>query len=88
VADLGRVAWPPEPIHTDRVVLRQAEGRDRAGFIDLHSSAEVGRYIGGPRSRAELEEVVPEIPGNRPGVFVVEREGRVHRDGELRSAGS
>lgn len=74
VADLGPVAWPPEPIHTDRLVLRQTESCDRAGFIDLHASAEVGRYIGGPRARAELENTVPQIPGNRPGVFAVERE--------------
>ncbi|MEJ7755969.1 MAG: hypothetical protein WKF83_06160 [Nocardioidaceae bacterium] len=29
------------------MVLRQTEGGDRAGFIDLHVSAEVGRYLGG-----------------------------------------
>jgi RimJ/RimL family protein N-acetyltransferase len=77
VADLGPVDWPPEPIHTDRVVLRQTEGGDRATFIDLHASAEVCRYVGGPRARAELEDAVPQIPGNRPGVFAVEREGVV-----------
>ena len=75
MADLGPVAWPPEPIHTDRVVLRQTEGGDRAGLIDLNASAEVYRYLGGPRARAELESALPQIPGSRPGVFAVEREG-------------
>lgn len=90
MADLGLVAWPPEPIHTDRLVLRQAERRDRAGFIELHSSAEVRRYLGGPQDRAELENVVPETLGNHPGIFVVERDGTfigtvsfVRRDREL-----
>lgn len=75
VIDLGPRDWPPEPIHTARLVLRQTEEGDRAGFIDLHASPEVGRYLGGPRERAELEDTLPPIPGDRPGVFAVEREG-------------
>ncbi|MFD8384789.1 GNAT family N-acetyltransferase, partial [Streptomyces sp. NPDC059679] len=33
--DLGPVAWPPEPIRTERLVLREPETRDRAVFIEL-----------------------------------------------------
>jgi len=51
MADLGPVAWPPEPIRTGRLVLREPEARDRAAVIELLTSPEVGTYLGGP-SRA------------------------------------
>jgi RimJ/RimL family protein N-acetyltransferase len=35
----------------------------------------VGTYIGGPRSRDELERAVPEVPKRRPGLFVVDLDG-------------
>jgi RimJ/RimL family protein N-acetyltransferase len=69
MADLGPVAWPPEPIRTERLVLRQPEARDRAAFIELLASPEVGTYLGGPRPRDELERETPERP---PGLFTVE----------------
>jgi RimJ/RimL family protein N-acetyltransferase len=75
VADLGPVAWPPRPITTERLVLREPEARDRAAVIELFSSPEVGTYIGGPRLRAELERAVPEVAQRRPGLFVVELDG-------------
>ncbi|MFJ1766967.1 GNAT family N-acetyltransferase [Amycolatopsis sp. NPDC088138] len=67
--------WPPAPIRTERLVLRESEARDRAGLIELFSSPEVGTYIGGPQSREELERTVAETPGRRFGLFVVERDG-------------
>jgi RimJ/RimL family protein N-acetyltransferase len=75
VADLGPVAWPPEPIKTERLVLREPEARDRAAVIELFSSSEVGTYVGGPRSRDELEGAVPDSPKRRPGLFVVDLDG-------------
>lgn len=72
---LGGVAWPPGPIRTERLVLRQSEGRDRAAVIELFASPEVGTYVGGHRPRAELERAVPEVPGRRPGYFVADLEG-------------
>ncbi|MEV0122151.1 GNAT family N-acetyltransferase [Streptomyces sp. NPDC050703] len=72
----GRVTRPPAPIRTRRLVLRESESRDRAAFIELFASPEVGTYLGGARgSRAELERVVPEVPGRRPGLFVVDLDG-------------
>lgn len=35
----------------------------------------MGTYIGGPGPREELERAVPEVPGRRPGFFVVELDG-------------
>ncbi|MGY5055211.1 GNAT family N-acetyltransferase [Streptomyces sp. 900105755] len=72
---LGADVWPPDPIRTTRLVLREAEARDRAAVIEINASPEVGAYVGGPRPRAELERVVPEVPGRRPGWFVVELDG-------------
>ncbi|MEU1281268.1 GNAT family N-acetyltransferase [Streptomyces sp. NPDC005805] len=72
---LGPVAWPPAPITTERLLLRESEARDRARFIELFASPEVRAYLGGPRPRAELERAVPTTPGRRPGVFVVDLDG-------------
>ncbi|MEV6056409.1 GNAT family N-acetyltransferase [Streptomyces sp. NPDC052107] len=72
---LGPVAWPPAPIRTERLVLRESEARDRVAFIELFASPEVGTYIGGPQPRDELERTAPEVPGRRPGFFVADLDG-------------
>ncbi|MGA4841680.1 GNAT family N-acetyltransferase [Streptomyces sp. G45] len=72
---LGPAVWPPAPIRTERLVLRVSEARDRAAFIELFASPEVGTHIGGARPRDELERVVPEVPGRRPGLFVADLDG-------------
>lgn len=79
-------------IRTGRLVLRAPEARDRAAFVALFSSPEVGAYTGGHRTRAECERALPETPGRRPGLFVVEHEGAMigtvelgRRDAEHRS---
>jgi len=48
MSEFGPVAWPPAPITTDRLVLREPEACDRAAFIELFASPEVGTYLGGP----------------------------------------
>jgi RimJ/RimL family protein N-acetyltransferase len=75
MTELGPVAWPPAPIRTERLVLRESDARDRAAFIELFASPEVGTYIGGPRPRDELERTVPDVPGRRFGFFVIELGG-------------
>lgn len=75
MAELGLVAWPPAPIRTERLVLREPGARDRAAFVELFASPEVGAYLGGPRSRDDLERGMPEVPGRRPGLFVVDVDG-------------
>ncbi|NML52641.1 GNAT family N-acetyltransferase [Streptomyces sp. R302] len=71
----GTDSWPPAPIRTGRLVLREAAARDRPAFVELFASPEVGTYVGGARPRADLEAAMPEVPGRRPGAFVVERDG-------------
>jgi RimJ/RimL family protein N-acetyltransferase len=87
----GSIAWPPAPIRTERLVLREPEAQDRAALIELLASPEVGTYLGGPRPRDELERALPEAPRRRPGHFVIELDGAMigtielnHRDAERR----
>jgi RimJ/RimL family protein N-acetyltransferase len=75
MADLGPVAWPPEPIRTERLVLREPEARDRAAVIELLASPKVGTYLGGPRPRDDLEREMPGAPERRPGLFIVDLDG-------------
>ncbi|MEW1907464.1 GNAT family N-acetyltransferase [Kitasatospora sp. NPDC085895] len=78
MSDLGHIAWPPEPIRTERLVLRAPEDRDRAAFVDLLASPEVHTYLGGARPRDEVERGIREVPGvpeGWPGSFVVELDG-------------
>ncbi|MGW7686030.1 GNAT family N-acetyltransferase [Kribbella sp. NPDC054772] len=74
---VGGVAWPPGVVRTERLVVRGAEGRDRAGFVELLGSAEVHEYLGGPRGRDELERELPAVPEEWPGSFVVELDGEM-----------
>ncbi|MCX3061716.1 GNAT family N-acetyltransferase [Streptomyces beihaiensis] len=73
--ELGPVAWPPAPINSERLVLREPEARDRAAFIELYASPQVHTYLGGPRPCDELERRMPEKPERRPGLFVIELDG-------------
>src|ERR1044072_8103149 len=75
MTDLGPIAWPPTPIRTERLVLREPEARDRAAFIELLASPEVHTYLGGPRPRDELEREMPGAPERWPGRFVVGLDG-------------
>lgn len=75
MGELGPVGWPPDPIATERLVLREPAARDRAAFIELFASAEVNTYLGGPRPRAELERTLPAVPRRRPGLLVAGLDG-------------
>ncbi|MFG2308757.1 GNAT family N-acetyltransferase [Streptomyces sp. NPDC048566] len=68
----GPVAWPPAPIRTERLLLREPEARDRAAIVELFTSPEVCAYIGGPRPRDAMERSVPATPRRRPGLFVAD----------------
>ncbi|MEE4541996.1 GNAT family N-acetyltransferase [Streptomyces sp. V4-01] len=72
---LGAPAWPPAPISTERLVLREPEAGDREAFIALFASPEVGAFIGGSRAREELERSMPVVPGRRAGLFVTALDG-------------
>ena len=56
-------------------MLREPEARDRAAFIELLASPDVGAYLGGARPRDELEREMPGAPERRPGLFVVDLDG-------------
>ncbi|MFF8473000.1 GNAT family N-acetyltransferase [Streptomyces sp. NPDC015414] len=86
--ELGSVAWPPAPISTERLVLREPEARDRAAFVELLTSPEVHTYLGGPRSRDECERALPETPERRTGLFVIELGGAMIGMIELKPHGT
>ncbi|MEU3493413.1 GNAT family N-acetyltransferase [Kitasatospora cineracea] len=67
--------WPPAPIRTARLLLREPLAGDRAAIVELFTSPEVGTYIGGPRPREEFERTLPEVPPGRPGLLVVDLDG-------------
>ncbi len=76
MAELGPVrSWPPAPIRTERLELREPEVRDREVLIELGASAEVRAHLGGPQPRDELERAIPGPPRRRPGLFVVDLGG-------------
>ncbi|MFD7023408.1 GNAT family N-acetyltransferase [Promicromonospora sukumoe] len=75
MADLGPLTWPPAPISTERLLLRQPEPRDRAAIIELGASDEVNAYVGGARPRDELEREISATPQARSGQFVVDLDG-------------
>ncbi|MFJ9669156.1 GNAT family N-acetyltransferase [Streptomyces sp. NPDC101219] len=75
MTELGPVAWPPAPIKTERLVLREPEARDRAAFIELLASPKVHAHFGGPRSRDALERELPGVPERWPGSFIVDLDG-------------
>ena len=75
MTEFGHAVWPPSyPIRTERLVLREAEPRDRAAFIDLLASAEAHTYLGCPRPREELERDLPDTPEQDLGICVVQRD--------------
>jgi RimJ/RimL family protein N-acetyltransferase len=86
MTELGPVAWPPAPIRTERLVLREPEARDRAAVVELLASPEVSAYLGGPQPRDAIERAMPGAPDRRPGLFAVELGGAmigqitIHRD--------
>jgi RimJ/RimL family protein N-acetyltransferase len=56
-------------------VLREPVAGDRPAAVDLFSSPEVYAYLGGARPRDDVERGVPDVPGGRPGAFVVDLGG-------------
>ena len=62
--------WPIDPIHTDRLTIRDARTSDAALFERLHSDPEVRAYLGGPVAAADIPKRVAETPWR--GVFTVE----------------
>ncbi|MER6300533.1 GNAT family N-acetyltransferase [Kitasatospora sp. NPDC001539] len=77
MTELGSVAWPSAPLRTPRLVLRESEARDRTAYVELLTSSQVRAYLGGPRPREDVERTLPDVPGRRPGTFVVDHGGQM-----------
>lgn len=57
------------------LTIRPTEARDRAGLIDLLSSADVRRFLGGPVDEELAASQVSSTSSARPGRFTVEKDG-------------
>jgi RimJ/RimL family protein N-acetyltransferase len=67
--------WPPQPLMTERLIIRAAEPSDRAGCIDLLTSPQARRHLGGPLPLVEAEDACAGPHGRTPGSFVVSAAG-------------
>ncbi|MGW8575961.1 GNAT family N-acetyltransferase [Streptomyces niveus] len=65
----------PGPAVRCRTCPSPDRSRHRGRFVELFASPEVGVYVGGARPRDELERAMPAVPGQRPGLFVVDLDG-------------
>jgi hypothetical protein len=68
MTDLGPVAWPPAPIRTDRLVLRQSEARDRPAVVEWFASPDVGTYVGVLNRAMSLSARCRRCPGAAPAI--------------------
>ena len=63
--------WPPEPILSERLVVRAPRAEDRDGFISLLMSSEARRFLGGAITPQDAEAATSGRHGQTPGSFVV-----------------
>jgi RimJ/RimL family protein N-acetyltransferase len=75
MAELIVDTWPPEPLLTERLVLRESRKQDRDGLISLLTSDDARRHLGGPLSRERAERSVVPPYGETPGSFVIVEAG-------------
>jgi RimJ/RimL family protein N-acetyltransferase len=68
---LTDIPWPPPTISGTRVGLRPASDRDHPVLIELLTSPEVRRHLGGPLTPSDTSARLSEPLGNVPGSFVI-----------------
>nr|WP_042195462.1 GNAT family N-acetyltransferase [Kibdelosporangium sp. MJ126-NF4]CEL22029.1 GCN5-related N-acetyltransferase [Kibdelosporangium sp. MJ126-NF4]CTQ92809.1 GCN5-related N-acetyltransferase [Kibdelosporangium sp. MJ126-NF4] len=59
-------------VDAERILLRQVGDTDRAGLIELYTDPEVRTYLGGPRPRADVEQMLDQLgTAPVPGSYVI-----------------
>jgi RimJ/RimL family protein N-acetyltransferase len=71
--------WPPAPIATQRLTLREARSVDESLFVRLFTDERVRAHLGGPVPSTELTERVADVPWR--GVFTVMENSSSHAIG-------
>jgi RimJ/RimL family protein N-acetyltransferase len=71
MTDVVVKAWPTPELRTDRLLIREPRADDRDGLIDMYTSADARRHLGGPVSSERAEEGIVAPYGETPGSFVV-----------------
>jgi RimJ/RimL family protein N-acetyltransferase len=75
-------------IAADRILLRKAHDADRERVIELQTDPEVWAYLGGPRTREEVEQRLAAVGGPAgasatPGRFVIADKATDHLIGTM-----
>ena len=71
MAPLTDIPWPPPAISGTRVGLRPASDRDQPELIEVLTSPEVRRHLGGPLTSSDASARLRGPLGKVPGSFVI-----------------
>jgi len=64
--------WPPQPLKTERLTLRAPQTSDQPWLVELFTSPQTRRFLGGPLALADAEAACSGPFGRTPGSFVAE----------------
>ena len=67
--------WTADSLTTDRLTLRPFEERDKDALVEMYTSQEVRRYLGGPVDEATVESLRSADVGERWGSFCIAEQG-------------
>ncbi len=63
--------WPPQPLKTERLTLRAPQTSDQPWLVELFTSPQARRFLGGPLPLVDAQKVCSGPFGRTPGSFVV-----------------
>ena len=69
------MAWTSDSLTTDRLTLRPFEERDKDALVEMYTSPEVRRFMGGPVDGATVEALRAADIGERWGAFCIAEHG-------------
>ncbi len=69
------MAWTADLLTTDRLTLRPFEERDKEALIEMYTSPEVRRFLGGPVDDATVEALRLADIGAKWGAFCIAEQG-------------
>lgn len=67
--------WTADSLTTDRLTLRPFEERDKDALVEMYTSPEVRRFLGGPADDATVEAVQRANIGEEWGAFCIAEQG-------------
>ena len=67
--------WTADSLTTDRLTLRPFEERDKEALIEMYTSPEVRRFLGGPVDDETVEALRTAAIGEQWGAFCIAEQG-------------